>query len=109
MKTEKNREKTLRQFEERVKKINEDICLYRSFVPLAKPLIEKYAEYFNGVSIGTDGSISLTPVDSDKIPPLFFCEALEIGILAREYTSSYSGMGGYGGENTTVKLVLNKC
>ena len=76
-----NRQSVLQGYTDGIDEKNANICTYRQLVPMAKPLIEKYAEYFKDVTVNWD-SISLTPARSEEIPPQFFCEAIEMGILA---------------------------
>lgn len=104
--SQENRVATLEAFTKEVDDKNSSVESYRALIPIAKPLILKYAEYFNGATINWN-YIELTPVDENKLPPMFFCEALESGVLAKVKTHSGGGFGGY--YSVKVVLVLNKC
>lgn len=103
----KEREKTLKEiFNEELEEKNSDIETYRELIPKAKVIIEKYLKYFDSVSLYYN-SISLTPKDENKLPPLFYCECIELGVLAKEIISHSYGWGG--GGSCSIELVLNKC
>ena len=86
-----------------VEKINENIEIYRELIPKCVPLINKYEEFFDHATV-YETSIDLTPKDSSKLPAKLFCEALEIGIIAKVFSNS-----GMSYHSTQVVLSLNKC
>lgn len=92
-----------KEFNEGIDSHNSDIETYRELIPKAKVIIERYKDYFERVSVSYT-SIILTPKDKDRLPPLFYCEALELGVLAREIESY-----GMHFNSCHVNLTLNKC
>ena len=98
------KEKSLKEhFNDDIAQHNANIEYYRELVPTATPLIEKYCDYFTPTNVSQTES-RLTPTANYKLPPMFFCECLEAGILAKEVES-------YGMHYSSchVVMVLNKC